>query len=110
MDIVSLDDDSLATARYGEMRVYFDLKSWDPEVHGLIYTDKQWIRDLRAMLIRKGFSPRAAEGVEYSEQGMQGDDYVSLDVADTFFIECDKLMNFVRGGALKIEIGLSALE
>jgi hypothetical protein len=110
MDIAYLDDESLVTATFGELRVYFDTDSWDTDLHGLIYTDKQWIREFQNLLVRSGFSHRAAEGVYYSEQGMQGHDYVSLDIADTFFIECDKLMNFVRGGSLKIAIGLSALE
>lgn len=75
---------------FGELRVYFDTDSWNTEVHGLIYTDKQWIKELRAFL--KNHSYKGVNDVNYSEQGMQGDDYVSLDVRKAF-IDSWKLRN-----------------
>ena len=66
---------------YGELRVYFDPKSWNINTDGLIYTDRLFLTQLKTALRRRGL-PDA--GVDYSEQGMQGVDYVSLDVGDAF--------------------------
>ena len=66
---------------FGELRVYFDLNSWNPDNDGLIYTDKMFINELRSKLNEIGF---AGNDVDYSEQGMQGDNYVSLDVGEEF--------------------------
>ena len=71
----------------GELRVKFDTKTWNPDKHGLIYTDRNWIKDLRKILVKKGFSEKAAKDVDYSEQGMQGDNYVSCDVGKKFLKE-----------------------
>ena len=72
---------------FGELRVYFDRRTWNTGVHGLIYTDSQFLRELRAALVASGYTSDAADDVEYSEQGMQGDDYVSCDVSDKFLNE-----------------------
>ena len=66
---------------FGELRVYFDTQTWSTLEHGLIYTDDQFERELRSFLETQGFD---ATDVSYSEQGMQGDNYVSLDVGDQF--------------------------
>lgn len=68
-------------ADFGELRVYFDTTSWNVDEDGLIYTDSQFIERLRMMLNLIGL---AGEDVSYSEQGMQGDNYVSLDVGEEF--------------------------
>lgn len=65
---------------FGELRVYFNTDSWDTEKHGLIYTDEGFLADLKDYLARAGYST----DVHYSEQGMQGDNYVSLDVGPQF--------------------------
>src|SRR5271169_904613 len=57
------------------MNVYLTKKSWDTDKHGLVYTDKLWIREFRRLLKKAGFQGK----VSYSEQGMQGDNYVNLD-------------------------------
>jgi hypothetical protein len=67
---------------WGELRVYFDTQTWDPYDDGLIYTDRQFERELRQFLKRHGL-PGA--DVSYSEQGMQGDNYVSLDAGTRFY-------------------------
>ncbi len=100
LEIPYLDGESLLDSRFGELRVYFD-ESWDTHNDGLIYTDKTWIADFRALLVKKGFSARAAEAIEYSEAGMQGDEYVSLDIGDPFIIECDTFINFTNGNKPK---------
>jgi hypothetical protein len=66
---------------FGELRVHFNTASWDVDTDGLIYTDKQFMRELKELLTAKGFD---ASDVSYSEQGMQGDAYVSCDVGECF--------------------------
>jgi hypothetical protein len=66
---------------FGELRVYFDRTSWDVYNDGLVYTDKKFLKQLRNKLTEQGF---VATDVDYSEQGMQGINYVSLDVGEEF--------------------------
>lgn len=66
---------------FGELRVYFNTATWDTSEQGLIYTDKQFMTELKELLTAKGFD---ASDVSYSEQGMQGDTYVSCDVGECF--------------------------
>ena len=66
---------------FGELRVYFNKATWDVNKLGLIYTDKQFMRELKELLVQKGFD---VKDVSYSEQGMQGDSYVSCDVGECF--------------------------
>jgi hypothetical protein len=42
-----------------------------------------------------GFSTDAILHVSYSEQGMQGGNYVSMDVGSDFIQECEALYRFV---------------
>jgi hypothetical protein len=67
---------------FNELQVYFTKKSWNPDRDGLIYTDPLWIKQLRKKLIQNGFSKKAVASIHYSEQGMQGDNYVSLDFGE----------------------------
>ena len=66
---------------FGELRVFFNTNTWDTHKDGLIYTDAQFMRELCELLTAKGFD---ASDVSYSEQGMQGDTYVSCDVGECF--------------------------
>ena len=66
---------------FGELRVFFNTNTWDTYKDGLIYTDKQFMRELKELLTVQGFD---ASDVSYSEQGMQGDTYVSCDVGECF--------------------------
>jgi hypothetical protein len=66
---------------FGELRVRFNTNTWDVNKLGLIYTDKQFMRELKELLTNLGFD---ASDVSYSEQGMQGDAYVSCDVGECF--------------------------
>ena len=66
---------------FGELRVFFNTATWDTHKDGLIYTDKQFMRELKELLTVQGFD---ASDVDYSEQGMQGDTYVSCDVGECF--------------------------
>ena len=76
---------------FTELRAYFDLDSWDPSIHGLIYTDQYWMEKFRSGLIALGFTEEAANDVDYSEQGMQGDDYVSMDACVKFYNEWKRM-------------------
>ncbi len=80
---------------FGELRVYFNTDSWDVSKDGLIYTDRQFERELREFLNAHGL-PGA--DVDYSEQGMQGDDYVSCDIGK----------KFLRAWAAKFAVDLQA--
>ena len=68
---------------FGELRVYFDKNDWDVDNDGLIYTDKLFVTELREWLTSIGYDANK-DTVFYSEQGMQGDYYVSLDVEGPF--------------------------
>ena len=68
---------------FGELRVYFNTQDWDVNTDGLIYTDKQWRNELQAFLDAHGLP---GKDVCYSEQGMQGDNYVSLDILGAKFL------------------------
>jgi len=66
---------------FGELCVYFNTKTWDTNKDGLIYTDPLFLKELCRMLDALGFD---SSDVSYSEQGMQGDEYVSCDVGECF--------------------------
>jgi hypothetical protein len=69
---------------FGELCVHFNTATWDTAVDGLIYTDKLFMQELRAYLQTVGFTQAEANDVNYSEQGMQSDNYVSCDVGAVF--------------------------
>ena len=79
-------------AAFGELTAVFDKRYWNTQKHGLIYTDGFWINEFREQLVKLGFTKKAARDVDYSEQGMQGDNYVSMDVGQIFLNEWDKMM------------------
>jgi hypothetical protein len=80
---------------FGELRAYFDSAEWDTDNDGLIYTDKVWMSGFRECMKTLGFSDAAVEDISYSEAGMQGDNYVSMDVGGDFVRECEALHRFV---------------
>jgi hypothetical protein len=63
---------------FGELRVYFDTRTWNVETDGLIYTDTGFIAGI--------YEAFATGDIHYSEQGMQGTDYVSFDVGREFLM------------------------
>jgi hypothetical protein len=65
---------------FGELRVYFDTATWNVNKDGLIYTDSKFKQDLMKFVKQQGL----VVDLCYSEQGMQGDNYVSLDVGAEF--------------------------
>ena len=76
---------------FGELCVYFASDSWDVNTMGLIYTDKLFKAELRAYLQTLGFTAEEANDVDYSEQGMQSDNYVSCDVGAKFIAGLTRL-------------------
>ena len=76
--------------QFGELRVVFNTNDWDLNKHGLIYTDRQFVKELREWLTKLGYCANK-DTVFYSEQGMQGDNYVSLDVVGPFIASWDEL-------------------
>lgn len=69
---------------FGEVRAYFNGDDWNISKDGFIYTDSQFHGELAAALLSMGFSSDAVDAVYYSEQGMQGDNYVSFDAGKAF--------------------------
>lgn len=80
LHVYEIDSEGIEEA-HGELHVKFDTASWDTSIHGLIYTDKKFIIELSDFLHRSGYD---VTDMGYSEYGMQGDDYISLDVGSTF--------------------------
>ena len=86
LDIGYLDEEE-SNPTFGELRAYFSPNDWAVSFRNLIYTDKMWLKTFRNQLAVIGFSKSAVEDVDYSEQGMQGYDYVSMDVGKAFLDE-----------------------
>lgn len=77
LSLAYIDDE----VEFAELQVFFNRNTWSTERHGLIYTDSKFEKELKAFLKQIGF---VANSVNYSEQGMQGDNYVSFDVGKRF--------------------------
>lgn len=77
---------------FGELCVYFNTATWDVNTDGLIYTDSDFLNELQLFLEQRGL---AGSDVNYSEQGMQGDNYVSLDVGGDFLATWERKFNIV---------------
>jgi hypothetical protein len=90
IELASFDEDD----QFGELRAYFDPVEWDIDEDGLIYSDSTWKYTFVQCMQTLGFSDDAILHIAYSEQGMQGNDYVSLDVGPDFVRECDALYRF----------------
>jgi hypothetical protein len=85
VDVTALDLQYINNEKnFGELCVHFDTATWDCNKLGLIYTDKLFMSELRAYLVSLGFTAAEAADVEYSEQGMQTEHYVSCDVGADF--------------------------
>ena len=69
------------TRDFGELRVYFNVDTWNVNTDGLIYTDKKFKDELCAWATSLGYAGR---DISYSEQGMQSENYVSCDVGEAF--------------------------
>jgi hypothetical protein len=97
VDIVKLDLQYCNPEKdFGELCVYFAVDElgcncWDVDADGLVYTDKQFMSELRTYLQTIGFTEAEANDVSYSEQGMQTEEYVSCDVGAKFIAGLERL-------------------
>jgi len=76
---------------FGELCIHFNTNDWDTATDGLIYTDKLFMQELRIYLQTVGFTEAEANDVNYSEQGMQSDNYVSCDVGAVFIAGLERI-------------------
>ena len=76
---------------YGELCARFDSKTWNSDADGLIYTDSIWLNEFRALMRSLGFTRNAVNDISFSEQGMQGYNYVSMDVGEDFLREVEPM-------------------
>ena len=98
MELYEADEDMGGMA--GDLRVY--VEGWDTAAQGLIYTDEQFGEDARQLVdkllratctwMTEDVLFDVVDEVGYSEQGMQGDDYVSMDA----YLMGDCLMRAAR--------------
>jgi len=85
--LLKLHISDLDGKKYAELCVYFNLDTWNIQKDGLIYTDPLWLEELKRQLHKI----IGSANVSYSEQGMQGYDYVSLDTSPEFIWSWIKL-------------------
>jgi len=67
----------------GYLKAYFDKAFWNVASHDIIYTDKQFEKDVNSGIKNLGYN----YDVHYSEQGGQTDDYVHFDIPREFAID-----------------------
>jgi len=69
---------------YISIDAYFPNSSWEILADGLIYTDRRWLKDFTRQM--KAINPRLfGSCIDYTEQGMQGENHVSLHMYLTSF-------------------------
>ena len=76
-NISSLDFDP--AGQCGSANIEFDTSTWDVNTDGLIYTDSV-IDDINKLLAEQLGYSNTEKVLHWSEQGMQGDDYLNFDV------------------------------
>jgi len=79
---------------FGELCARFDTKTWNCDANGLIYTDSVWLDEFRALMRSLGFTRAAVNDISFSEQGMQGYNFVSMDVGSDFLREVEPMYRF----------------
>lgn len=96
----------------GELRAYFDptgfgIGSWHVPAYGLVYTDKKWLKEFKAGMRALGISIKGARDISYSEQGMQGTNFVSMDIGPVFYASW-KRINKVKENEAKTVSNIAA--
>ena len=72
---------------------YFPKSSWDTNEHGLIYTDSLWLKEFNRKM--NAINPLLfGSGIDYTEQGMQERDYVSMSMC---LISFPQIKQFDKG-------------
>jgi hypothetical protein len=74
-----------------DVKAYFTKKSWDTIDDGLIYADDFWLKDFNRQ-VQKMFPNIFVVKCQGTEHGMQGDDYVFLEM---FPLSVSKIDRFV---------------
>jgi len=79
------------------IKAYFTKKTWRNDDHGLIYTDSKWLKDFRKQFTNQ-FPTLAwmVKGIDYTEQGMQGSNYVSLSLYLTSMASIKRFQQIIR--------------
>ena len=92
------NDEISGGKRWGSLNAYFDTKTWDIDKIGLIYTDSKFTPSLTKELIKLGFDKSAVspDKLWYSEQGMQGIDFVNFDIEIEFIEGWEQLYGKVE--------------
>ncbi|APC25816.1 hypothetical protein BST79_gp303 [Only Syngen Nebraska virus 5] len=62
-----------------DLQIFFKTSTWDIKKHGLIYTEKNFMEEIKSFMLESGVPEDVVSDVQYSEQGMQGTNYVSCD-------------------------------
>jgi hypothetical protein len=94
LDVTRHDDDC-----WGEVQVFFNPATWDVNHDGLIYTDEAFLKNFYWFLwTHFTFNSLilTEKHLSYSEQGMQGIDYVSLNCSKEFINEFLEKVNGER--------------
>jgi hypothetical protein len=73
----------------GTATFHFSKEDWDVDKYGLIYTDEGFLDSIHNKLKEAGFEKY--QEINYSEQGMQGDDYVDFDASIEIVNEAKQL-------------------
>jgi len=69
------DDDPYSS----DLRIFFKTSTWNIKKHGLIYTEKNFLEEIKSFMLESGIPGDIVDDVCYSEQGMQGTNFVSCD-------------------------------
>ena len=83
VEVTGFDVQINKAGTFGELRVFFKPETWDINEDGLIYTDSKFEAELAKIFKAMFIDP---SDMSYSEQGMQGSNYVDMDV-DTEFVD-----------------------
>ena len=62
------------------VKAYFDTKTWNVGNMGHLVTDKGFAKNFRAELEKQGYPVGTPRNLSWSEQGMQGKNYVMFDI------------------------------
>lgn len=95
--IESYTETSGEVDRWLHCRFYFDPLCWSVDDHGLIYGNDHFIKELWRRLDERGW--QCPEGIDYSECGMQGDEYIDMDVSSSK----EMLFDLLQSGTSVVE-------
>lgn len=74
---------------YGELRVHYDDGTWNSSTDGLIFSDRNFLHELKSELLKRGM--KHAEFLAYGDKSEQGSTFVQMDCDPAFIEEFKKL-------------------